>query len=225
VSDAVDFHSRIAACFDRAYAISPTFRERLGVWARLIGRYRKPGMRVLDAGCGSGAITAQVTDLASVVLAFDGSAAMIALAQARELPNVQFTVARLETIDFGGQEFDLVLASSLLEYCCPFWPAFDRLARSLAPAGTLLVSLPNDQCFYRKGENFVFRLTRRPRYRAHTHPVPNRDEFEKGLTERGLRIVEVQSYGAAARLPGWLRRLPPARLANTLTVFAIQHIV
>lgn len=225
MSDAVDFHSRIAARFDQAYAVSPSFRERLGVWARLIERYRKPGMRVLDAGCGSGVITAQATDLASVVLAFDGSAEMIALARARQLPNVQFTVARLQTIDLAGHEFDLVLASSVLEYCHPFWPAFDRLAGSLAPAGTLVVSLPNDACLYRKGENLIFRLTGRPRYRAHTHPVPNRDEFEKGLTERGLRIVEAQSYGAAARLPEWLRRLPPARLANTLTIFAVQHIV
>ncbi|MBE7183296.1 MAG: class I SAM-dependent methyltransferase [Methylobacterium mesophilicum] len=224
MSDAVTFHSGIAERFEGAYAVSPAFRERLLLWSAMIERYGRAGMRVLDAGCGPGLIAAQAARAASHVLAFDASPAMVSRARANLPDRVECVIGRLETLDFGPRPFDLVLASSLLEYCDPFWPAFDRLLGALAPEGTLLVSLPNDASRYRKVESAIFRLTGHPRYRAHLGHVPSRGALERGLAERQLSVESTTFYGAAAYLPAWLRPHLPPQLTGTLVLFAIRRV-
>ena len=225
MTDAVAWHSSIAQDFDAKYSASPPFRERYGIWCALIERHVGPQSQVLDAGCGSGVFSAHAAKAASSVLGFDGSAEMIALAQARAardgLGNCRFEVAALEDLNvLGGRSFDLILCSSVLEYVEDYWRAFDWLAGALQPGGTIVFSMPNGASLYRRAERLAFRLTGRPAYYAHVRNVPTFGEVKAGLARRGFEIRSCQYYAAAPLLSRVARALGRADLADNLFVIA-----
>ena len=71
---------------------------------------------VLDAGCGSGRVTAALLDRLprGQVIAMDGSAAMLHAARARlgDDPRVQFVEADLTSLDLGGRRCDAILSTA-----------------------------------------------------------------------------------------------------------------
>ena len=73
------------------------------------------GLAVLDAGCGSGPLTAALRDRGALVTGFDGSPAMVELARQRLGEDVPLHVADLaEPLPFADDAFDLVVASLVL---------------------------------------------------------------------------------------------------------------
>lgn len=71
-----------------------------------------PATRVLEIGCGTGGITAQLTARGAVVTGIDGSAEMIARARERA-PAATFHVSRIEDLDLSGT-YDVVLFAFVL---------------------------------------------------------------------------------------------------------------
>src|SRR5437773_10206583 len=72
------------------------------------------GLRVLDAGCGTGYLSKQLSDRGAVVTGIDISERMIAIARAHH-PHIDFRVdscSQLRTV--GDAEFDLVVATYVL---------------------------------------------------------------------------------------------------------------
>jgi 2-polyprenyl-3-methyl-5-hydroxy-6-metoxy-1,4-benzoquinol methylase len=67
-----------ADLYDRSFGIIPRLGESL---LDLLGP--RPGMRVLDLGCGMGQLTAQIAEAGADVLGVDADAAMIARARER----------------------------------------------------------------------------------------------------------------------------------------------
>lgn len=226
-SDAVAWHSQIAARFDARYASSAAFRERLAVWSELIPRYCAPASAALDAGCGSGVLTMVAARTGARVIGFDASPEMLAIAQERALAegaaNVELRNARLPDLAFlGGRRFDLVMASSVLEYMDDLWQTIDALAAHVAPGGVLLVSLPNGASAYRWLERISFALVRRPRYFATVKHVPNPGTITDGLTARGLTVEEVRYYAPTPLLSRPMRQLGLARHIDHLFVVAAR---
>jgi ubiquinone/menaquinone biosynthesis C-methylase UbiE len=72
----------------------------------------RPGMRVLELGCGTGGITRLLLDRGASVTAVDGSRQMLARARWRA-PQATFIHARLEKLDVEGT-FDRVLFAFVL---------------------------------------------------------------------------------------------------------------
>jgi 2-polyprenyl-6-hydroxyphenyl methylase/3-demethylubiquinone-9 3-methyltransferase len=228
MSDAIAWHSEIASQFDANYARSPAFKERIAVWSRLTEQFVDRNADVLDAGCGSGVLSALASGRARSVVGFDASAQMIALAENRRrqegLTNATFCVAALEDASLiGGRKFDVVLCSSVLEYVEDFWRGFDCLAAALKPGGVLVFSIPNSLSLYRKAERLAFRLTGRPAYYAHVRCVPSLDRVNGGLAARALEVLAIRYYAAVPGLSAIVRRIGRPDLADNLLVLACRR--
>lgn len=100
------------------------------------------GRRVLDAGCGSGPLTAALRDRGATVTGIDASAGMLALARRRLGDDVALHVADLSDrlpVDDGA--FNDVVASLVLHYLEDWGPTLTELRRVLRPGGRLIVSV------------------------------------------------------------------------------------
>ncbi|MGW6704946.1 class I SAM-dependent methyltransferase [Streptomyces sp. NPDC054956] len=114
--------------------------------------YERPGMlalagdvagrRILDAGCGSGALSAALRDRGAVVTGIDASAGMLVLARRRLGDDAALHQVDLRgPLPFADGEFDGVVASLVLHYLEDWEPVLAELRRVLGPGGRLIASV------------------------------------------------------------------------------------
>lgn len=102
------------------------------------------GLRVLDAGCGSGPLTAALRDNGALVSGFDLSPAMVALARARLGTDADVRVADLEDrLPYDDDTFDVVTCSLALHYLKEWDATLAEFRRILKPGGRLVISVPH----------------------------------------------------------------------------------
>lgn len=100
------------------------------------------GLRVLDAGCGSGPLAEALRARGADVSGFDLSPAMVALARARLGDDADLKVADLGApLPYPDDAFDLVTVSLALHYVEDWASALAELRRVLTPGGRLTVSI------------------------------------------------------------------------------------
>ncbi|WP_026328078.1 class I SAM-dependent methyltransferase [Streptomyces sulphureus] len=100
------------------------------------------GHRILDAGCGSGALFAALRDRGAVVAGIDASAGMLAVARRRLGEEADLHVGDLsERLPFDDGAFDDVVASLVLHYLEDWGPTLAELRRVLRPGGRLIASV------------------------------------------------------------------------------------
>lgn len=100
------------------------------------------GRRILDAGCGSGPLSAALRAKGATIAAFDGSAEMVAIARRRLGDDVPVTVADLAApLPFADGEFDDVVASLVPHYLEDWAGPLAELRRVLKPGGRLILSV------------------------------------------------------------------------------------
>jgi len=127
---------RIARAIEEARlpdALRPFERALLGWLPARCGR-------VLEVGCGHGALTRHVAARADSVLALDLSPEMVRVARSRSArwPNVEFRVADVMDAGIPDAGFDVVLSAATLHHL-PLAPAVRRLAGAVRPDGWLVV--------------------------------------------------------------------------------------
>lgn len=103
------------------------------------------GMRVLDAGCGAGAVTAHLLELAGPdghVTAFDASAERVALARQAlgSPPQLSLEVRRLPETGLPAAAFDFAWSQFVFEYLGDPSAALGELVRLVRPGGTVAVA-------------------------------------------------------------------------------------
>jgi SAM-dependent methyltransferase len=100
------------------------------------------GRRILDAGCGSGPLLAELRERGALVSGFDLSAGMVELARRRLGDDTDLRIAALGgPLPYGDGAFDDVISSLVLHYLEDWGPALAELRRVLVPGGRLLVSV------------------------------------------------------------------------------------
>lgn len=100
------------------------------------------GRRILDAGCGSGPISADLRDRGAVVTGFDASAKMVELARRRLGGGTDLRVADLDRpLPYPDGTFDDVVACLVLHYLEDWGPPLAELRRVLTPGGRLIVAV------------------------------------------------------------------------------------
>lgn len=102
----------------------------------------RPAMRVVDLGCGTGALTAELHRRLGAVetIGIDSSAAMLARAP-DAVTGLRFERADIETWS-PRAPLDLVLANASLHWIDDHPALFTRLASWLAPGGQIAVQMP-----------------------------------------------------------------------------------
>jgi trans-aconitate 2-methyltransferase len=101
----------------------------------------RPGMRVVDLGCGTGDLTLHLHQKLQAVetIGVDRSAAMLAKApRAEKLRFIQTDIARFE-----GGPFDLIFSNAALHWLPDHATVLRRLRAMLAPGGQLAVQMPS----------------------------------------------------------------------------------
>ena len=144
----IAFHRETAAAYDdeitaeygiyHEYSLAP-FVEKL---AR-----ERPNGRVLDLGCGTGAVTLRLAERGLRVNGVDHSPEMLELARAKAAERGLAGRIELETGDvrelrFGDAEFDGVTCQGLLHHLEDIDPCLGELARVLNPGGRFYISEP-----------------------------------------------------------------------------------
>ena len=100
------------------------------------------GRRILDAGCGSGPLFAELRDRGAIVTGFDASAGMLELAGRRLGPDADLHLADLaRPLPFGDGAFDDVIAALVLHYLEDWTAPLAELRRVLRPGGRLIASV------------------------------------------------------------------------------------
>jgi ubiquinone/menaquinone biosynthesis C-methylase UbiE len=100
------------------------------------------GRRVLDAGCGSGPLSAVLNDRGADVTGVDVSVGMLAIAKRRLGDEVALHVVDLkDPLPFDDGAFDIVTASLVLHYLEDWGPTLAEFRRVLRPGGRLIASV------------------------------------------------------------------------------------
>jgi len=132
-----------ARSYDRMVGANPGYHEHLRKSARRMGIPDEGrGMRLLDAGCGTGASTAALLDAApeADIVAVDASQGMLQQALNKPWPaTVQFVHGRIEDLADLGVDgpFDGILAAYLLRNLNDPDAQLTRFVELLRPGGTL----------------------------------------------------------------------------------------
>jgi ubiquinone/menaquinone biosynthesis C-methylase UbiE len=114
------------------------FYERPGTIA-LLGDVS--GLRVLEAGCGPGALTRWLVDNGAIVTAMDVSQEMVRLASERVGDRASILTADLaDPLPFADASFDLVVASLVLHYLADWSAPLAEFRRVLTHGGAVTFS-------------------------------------------------------------------------------------
>ena len=99
---------------------------------------RLPAGRVLDAACGTGAVSRQLLDRGHDVVGVDASEGMLAIARA-SVPEARFTQGDLTDLPLEDAAVDHLVCSLALSHLPDLTPFFAEAARVMRPGGHLLV--------------------------------------------------------------------------------------
>lgn len=98
------------------------------------------GRRILDAGCGAGAVSAALRDRGATVAGFDRSTKMVELARQRLGDDADLRVADIASpLPYPDAAFDDVIAALVLHYLEDWTAPLAELRRVLKPGGRLIV--------------------------------------------------------------------------------------
>jgi SAM-dependent methyltransferase len=207
---------------ERAAARSAA-RAEIGL--RLLSRAGLRGGRLLEVGCGPGFALERFRAAGFQASGVDASPAAVSRARARGLPVERLD---LELEPLPGP-FEVVAALEVLEHLRDPLRALAALARALAPAGRLLVSLPNEFHLARR----LSILAGNPGAAGHRpfggHDDPHLRFFTPRQAERlfGAAALRVVARGWDGLLPPrWkgLRPLSAALAALRPPLFALSGL-
>jgi len=96
----------------------------------------QPGESILDVGCGTGQLAAQIGGSGARVLGIDASPAMVEQAR-NNFPELRFEACDVRRMAYEG-EFDAVFSNAALHWVQPAAEAVAAIARALKPGGRLV---------------------------------------------------------------------------------------
>ena len=136
--DGDDSYDSVARLYDQTFA---DIKVREAEWKWISEHFpAKKGLRVLDIGCGNGALLEALQDRIGSGVGVDSSKAMLHYAEPRKekYPHLNFLPIDGPELPFSDNSFDVVL--SLLSFRYLDWdPMMKEINRVLAPGGRLLI--------------------------------------------------------------------------------------
>ncbi len=160
----------------------------------------RPGERILDLGCGDGALTEQLERVGCRVIGVDASAQQIAAARSRGL---DAHVIGGEELAFDD-EFDAVFSNAALHWMKDADRVIDGVWRALAPGGRFVAEMGGDGCVATIIAALSDALWRRGVDAAHVNPwyFPTVADYRARLERRGFVVTSIALIPRPTPLPG-----------------------
>jgi SAM-dependent methyltransferase len=122
---------------------SPAGRLRLARRVKMISSHLKPGMTVLELGCGAGYFTQELARSGADIVAIDVSPELLEIARTKcSSQNVQYQIQNAYALSYSEAVFDSVVGSSVLHHL-EIEEALRDIYRVLKPMGTIYFTEPN----------------------------------------------------------------------------------
>jgi len=159
-----------------------------------------PGERILDLGCGDGALTKKLVDLGCEVVAVDSSAPQIEAARALGL---NAHVMDAEALPFRD-EFDAVFSNAVLHWITRADPMIGAVYRSLKPGGRFVAECGGHGCVQHVRTALVGALNRRGIDGEACVPwyFPTPGDYATRLERAGFRVDSIALIPRPTPLPG-----------------------
>jgi trans-aconitate 2-methyltransferase len=198
--------------------------------------HARPGMRVVDLGCGTGELTRDLHRRlgATETVGVDSAESMLARSSAFEGDGLRFTRARIEEWE-PDAPVDLIFSNAALQWVDGHPVLLRRLAGMLAPGGQLAVQIPSNDDH--PAHVVAAEVAREPPFRealgGYERVFPNLplDVYATELDRLGFPEIDVrlQVYGhhlgsredvvewvKGTLLTDYAKRMPPATYAQFL---------
>lgn len=110
---------------------------------------KKPGLSVIDLGCGTGELTSKLLDYLedSKVLGIDSSAEMLEKAKYFETSRLAFAKRSIEDQLNLNDTFDLIISNAAIQWCNEHKELFPRIISKIKTGGQLAVQVPSNHEF------------------------------------------------------------------------------
>ena len=122
---------------------SPAGKLRWARRVKMLSRHLRPGMTVLELGCGTGYFTRELARSGADVVAIDVSPELLEVAKANcSAPNVRHEIQNAYALSYPDAVFGSVVGSSVLHHL-EIEEAIREIYRVLKPGGTIYFTEPN----------------------------------------------------------------------------------
>ncbi len=161
----------------------------------------RQGERILDLGCGTGHLTAQIAEAGAEVVGIDASSSMIEEAR-RLYPDLRFEVADAREFSFD-EPFDAVFSNAVLHWVKPPEEAIARVRRALKPGGRFVAEF-GGRGNVRTLMSALDSASRAVGLGAWEHPwyYPGIGEYARLLERDGLEVTDAFLFDRPTRLEG-----------------------
>jgi trans-aconitate methyltransferase len=172
----------------------------------------KPGERILDIGCGTGQLTAQIAASGAAVVGLDSSPAMIGQAR-QNFPKVRFVLESVAAMQFDA-EFDAIFSNAALHWVLDAQQAAHAMAKALRQGGRLVAELGGRGNIQTIEQAIVSTIARYAgdHVPASNNYFPSIGEYTMILENAGFEVRSAELYDRPTPLEGengmadWIRQ-------------------
>ncbi|HEY4015571.1 MAG TPA: class I SAM-dependent methyltransferase [Polyangiaceae bacterium] len=160
----------------------------------------RAGERILDLGCGDGALTRKIADLGCEVVGLDASLELLEAARARGL---DVRAGSGEALAFS-HDFDAVFSNAALHWMKAADDVIAGVARALRPGGRFVGEFGGHGCVDKIRSELVAGLNRRGVDGQSRVPwyFPSAEEYGTKLERAGFRVASITLFPRPTPLPG-----------------------
>ena len=158
------------------------------------------GERVLDLGCGTGQLSAQIAAAGAEVVGIDVSAEMVEAAR-EQFPDLSFVVGDARDFSFA-EPFDAVFSNAALHWVKPPEAALACIAACLGPAGRFVAELGGARNVATIRRALTDQLAARGFYPQSPWYFPSLGEYAQVVEQAGLRVAYASHFPRPTPLAG-----------------------
>ena len=160
----------------------------------------QPGEKVLDLGCGDGALTEQLVAAGGIVLGVDASVAQV---QATQQRGIAAQVYSAEELPFC-EEFEAIFSNAVLHWVADQPTALAHIFRALKPGGRFIAEMGGFGCVntIRQALHETLRARKLDPWDYDPWFFPSVAEYSSLLQAQGFEIDSILLFPRPTPLPG-----------------------
>jgi len=176
------------------------------------------GERILDLGCGTGQLSAQIAAVGAEVVGMDLSVDMVEAAR-EQFPDLSFVVGDARDFSFA-EPFDAVFSNAALHWVKPPETALACIAACLGQGGRFVAELGGERNIATISRALIDQLAARGFHPQSPWYFPSLGEYARLVEQAGLRIAYASHFPRPTRLEGesglrdWLEMFAEALTAD-----------